>query len=167
MQKQIFRSSWDKLTKGITAFVVLLVLGVAVLVLLKHLDEGSGNAWLYFGIALFIGGFFLAICAWFAPRYYTVDANEVVIRRWGANVRIGRDEISEVRELEKKDMRRTIRTFGCGGLFGYFGWFYNPTLKNFSSYGNNREHLILIETHKRKYVISPDETDEFLAVMDG
>ncbi|QQE11123.1 hypothetical protein JD969_16710 [Planctomycetota bacterium] len=167
MQEQIFRSSWDKLTKGITAFVVLLVLGIPALVLWKHLDEGSGNAWLYFGIALLISLLFLGACAWFAPRYYTVDANEVVIRRWGADVRIARDEISEIRELEKKDMRRTIRTFGCGGLFGYFGWFYNPTMKSFLFYGNNRDHLILIETDKRKYVIAPDETSEMIAVMGG
>jgi hypothetical protein len=103
----------------------------------------------------------------YALRGYTVDADkrELTIHR-----RIGRKILTlkppaEARRLDATEMRRTLRVLGNGGLFSYQGEFRNKTLGSFLMYSTNTRKSVLVKAEGVNVVVSPDDTEGFIAAF--
>jgi hypothetical protein len=97
-------------------------------------------------------------CYLFAPQSYLLTDQGLTIKRHIGPVQLNLNEISDIRILNKDEIKGLIRTFGVGGLFGYFGKYYNKTIGKMTFYATNRANAILITTKQgKKIVITPDD----------
>ena len=103
-------------------------------------------------------------CYWLSPKLITIEGEELVIGR-----RIGRKAIalSDIIYIEKyDDMGRDIRICGVGGVFGFTGWFKGKQGKYFA-YVGDYHNTVMVATKRRKYLVSCDTPDEFVAEVSG
>jgi|SRR5580692_12043191 hypothetical protein len=146
-----FTASYDTATKIISAvFCAILVSAVAV----------THNA--------FVGILCAAVFALsyaYSPRAYTISRQSVIVKRAIGKVRIPLDGIVEARVATEDDFRGCIRLFGNGGLFGYYGLFRTSKLGKCWWYVTNRSNAVVIITGAKTTVLSPDDTDGFLAAI--
>ena len=153
-----FKTSLDRLAKGITIGIIVLfsfIIG-GQLIPAYGLDPIR---------SLFLIGLLIAICLFcflFRPLTYVLTNDNLVIHRLFNDVIIKRQNIVTAREVNKKDMGLTIRTFGVGGLFGYFGKFSNSKIGRLTMYGTRRNNAVLIETDKKKFILTPDDPIQFI-----
>ncbi|KAA9333805.1 PH domain-containing protein [Adhaeribacter soli] len=144
-----YKASLDKLARIIT----LLAIAFPV-VLLFFLDEATIPVVILSGVLVLSYGF--------APQYYLLTPEELVIKRLFKDVHLKRSEIKTVELLpEARKLRwTTVRTFGSGGFFGYFGKFWNRTFGGMTWYLNNFRNVVLVETYAgKKLLLSPDNPD--------
>ncbi len=110
-------------------------------------------------VALVIGTFLFSVTG------YTINAGTVTINRWLYNVNINRADITEYRVVPDEDMKWTIRTFGVGGLFGYYGRFTNTNLGGMTWYATRRSNYVLLVAGGKKIIVTPDDTEAFIATL--
>ncbi len=154
-----YKASYDTLTKGLTAGVVLLFIVISLIqlwpVFTTQADQRSfvpGILIVLLCITILAGSYI------FSTQGYTLSGNDLIIRRPIKDRVIKIAEISEIRLLERAELSGAIRTFGSGGLFGYFGKFYNGKLGHMTWYVTQRNKVILIRTAEGKtIIISPDD----------
>lgn len=107
------------------------------------------------------------ICWQIAPkRYDLTDDALIIVRGWPfRDISIPTAEIHDVRPVKISPFS-TIRTFGVGGLFSASGRFWNKEIGGFYAGITNSKATVLISNSK-KYVISPEDADQFLADMES
>ena len=59
-----------------------------------------------------------------------------------------------------------IRAFGSGGLYGYFGYFHFKHIGSVKMYAKRRSKLILVICVNKKFIISPENPEEFVAKLE-
>jgi hypothetical protein len=154
-----FAAPWDKLLKITTVFVCALIFFVVGLPPYKPDWILLVKAALPFLVLLF---------SWlWAPRAYRIEGNEVIVLRNFGQSRIPLPGLKSARMLDKTELRGTIRTFGVGGLFGYFGKFYSTKLGSQTWYVTDRSRVVLLDTARGKYLLSPDNPETFLSLVSG
>lgn len=148
-------SPMDGATLGVTIFVLGLLLFLAIITPIS-----SGHV----PSAMMVGFLTLIVAiSWQAKasRYEIRDGSIVIVRGWPfMDIVIPLSEVREVRSF--KFTLSTLRTFGIGGLFSSTGFFWNKETGSFFASVTNLKRAVLIEA-KRKFVISPDEPDQFIA----
>jgi len=153
-----FKTSLDKLAKGITIGVIVIFSFIIGGQLIPAYGLDPIKSLLLIGLLTAI----CLLCYLFRPLTYILTNDNLVIHRLFNDVIIKRQSILTAREVNKRDMGLTIRTFGVGGLFGYFGKFSNSKIGRLTMYGTRRNNTVLIETAKKKFILTPDEPIEFV-----
>jgi hypothetical protein len=146
-----YSASYDKATKIVTSFVVILFLTISI---------AAHNL-----ILLMIGALILLFGYLYSPRGYTITADALVVKRAIGNVTIPLAAITEVRGATISDLSGTIRLWGSGGLFGHYGAFRTSRLGRCTWYVTDRDQCAIVRTAKKTIVISPDDVDGFLKAM--
>ena len=154
-----YKASLDTLAKRITIgiFILLIVIGQKSVRTLLVAQGDTTTILIHTGtLLLFI---VILLGSWlYAPQSYTVDSNDLTIRRPIGKVSIKLSDIKQVWTLADNETKGTIRTFGVGGLFGYFGKFHTPGIGHMTFYASQRKNKILIVTNSdKKIVITPDD----------
>lgn len=92
------------------------------------------------------------------PLYYEIRNNTLIIKRLAGNIRIKKQDILSVENMDEMHSGILIRTFGIGGYFGYFGKYRSSSLGALNLYATRKNHRILISTrHMGKIIITPDD----------
>lgn len=143
----IYKASRDSFVKIITISALLLFLFIGfntVKIVVDPLSDGFdvviAAGTLLFFIVVFLG------CYLYAPKFYEIDAVNLIIHRPAGVKVIPINEIAELRILSQQEMSGLIRTFGVGGLFGYFGKFYSSKIGHVTLFATQRENRIFIQT---------------------
>lgn len=100
------------------------------------------------------------------PRKIIVTDTEVILFNAGFKRVIPRSEIVKVRLVGEADKIGLWRKFGGDGLFGYFGIFSSKMHKTLYVYASQDSNWVLIETSKKKYVISPATTTKIIDILN-
>lgn len=75
-------------------------------------------------------------------------------------MKIEKKNIVNIESIDSAKLRFGVRLFASGGFFGYFGIYRSNSIGNYYRYTGHSKNLVMIETDKKRYVISPD-SDEF------
>jgi hypothetical protein len=100
-----------------------------------------------------------------APKGYDLNDVELRIDRGLRPITIPVREITEVSRLEDGLLRRSLRLMGASGYYGYYGLFWNSKLGRFRAYATRFTGLVAVRTAKTLYVITPDDTEDFVATL--
>lgn len=92
-----------------------------------------------------------------------VTENAVIIKKMAGRIVIPRNDIVSV--CRKHHMMADIRLWGISGLFGHIGLFSNYASGKYHAYAKDGNNLIAIETTKRRYVVSCDNADEVVRIL--
>src|SRR5437660_9139548 len=110
-----YKASLDILSKFISAFVVILFIGIgqksARALLVAHGD--TTIILVHTSVLIFLAGTLL-YCYLFSPQSYRVEHNELVIHRPAKDRTINIADVAEIRILNHGELSGTIRTFGNG-----------------------------------------------------
>jgi hypothetical protein len=63
-------------------------------------------------------------------------------------------------------MKGSIRLFGNGGLFSFTGLYRNKKLGNYRAFVNDWHKCVILRFAKRTIVVSPNDPDGFVAVVE-
>lgn len=153
-----YKTSFDNLVKGITAFVFILFGVISYLQWNTYRQsEGEFPMW----AVLLMSGFFLTvlIISWaLHPNGYSINDDRLIIHRPFSKVYFHVREIEKILSPTNEEMRWTMRTFGNGGLFGIYGKFWNKKFGSMTWYATRRSNYILLELkNQRKIVLTPDD----------
>jgi hypothetical protein len=143
-----FSLSYDGTTKAVSAVVCALPL-VAGIAAHSVLAAGLGLACV------------LLAYAW-SPRGYVVAERAITIRRLIGDARVPLERVREARRANAGDFRGCIRWWGSGGLFGYYGLFRTSALGKCTWYVTDRSRAVVVATHSKTALFSPDNVDGFL-----
>ncbi len=148
-----FRARYDALTLGITAFSLLILGGMSLLVLTFVPQRFSWPAaLLLLTVVLITYGF--------SPRGFSLSPDGLRIHRpFGAHV-LPYDRIRSARRAQPGELCG-LRTFGSGGMFGFFGWFWSRRLGHYRAFVTNRREMVLVEA-ERPYLLTPERPEDFL-----
>lgn len=152
---EFFRARYDRLSKGSTALVLVLLAGAALLVLWRPVPV----AWVRYQLLLL---FVLipALTYSYSPLGYSVGPEGVRIHRLRGPVLVPLAAIRGARRAAPDELGG-IRTFGSGGLFGFFGRFWSRRFGHYRAYVTHRHNLVVVEA-ERVYLLSPERPDDFL-----
>lgn len=145
-----YNASFDTVVKILTNVIILLALG--------FLGLQTFTQWAHTGgwIALVILLLSITISWGLHPQYYYVSDRSIIIQRPFGKLRIPLDTVVHVRPLSGEELGFNRRRIGAGGLFGYLGYYHSSRIGNYQMWATHRDRLVVIETGKGKYVISPD-----------
>jgi hypothetical protein len=153
-----YKASKDMTVKIITIGVIILFafLGYKSLIGIIHSNGKLTLILIHSSVLIFLVGTLL-LCFLYAPQKYSITENKLIIHRPISDKYILIDSITEIRKVDKSELKGTIRTFGVGGLFGNYGKFYIPALGNVTLFATQSKNYVLIITNKRKILITPDD----------
>ena len=150
------------LIKGLTMFVVILLLFIAIFVPFSlYYYEGEPMAALYLG--LFFSAIFLLIIGltWaYSPQKYTVSDTGIRIIRPLSSFLISISKIKKIEDRTYSNLK-LWKMGGNGGLFSFTGSFYTKEDGKFWMYAKNNNYVMIYTTEK-KFVLSPDEKEQFM-----
>jgi Bacterial PH domain len=158
-----FPSSLDRIVRVIPYCIMGLAVIIAIIGFFTIKKSGYD---LIILISVSLGPFIMAglliAMYYLQPLSVTIDNNGIAINRRAKPVIINFSDIRSVRALSADEMKRCIRTFGNGGLYGYTGQYYNKIMGSMTWYCSQRQNYILIETNRKKIIITPDDVVGFL-----
>jgi hypothetical protein len=156
-----FRAPWATVVIILTAFVIALMAGIALIGLFGLPDRTP-----FFARALmiFIPLATLAGTAPFMVLGYVLRDDELLIERlgWANHVPL-RTVVSATADPDA--IRGSIRLFGSGGLFGFFGVFRNGRLSVYRAYGTDPARCVVMKLTSRTIVVTPDDPQRFVAEL--
>ncbi len=159
--------SWDREVKLITICLgtVTILVGLYFLWEVFRCLRGNVGAFpLNIAIMLSFAMFSMTVLTFpFAPLRYVITDKNIIIRRFGPDIKIPLENLADIRTIERKELRKCIRVCGCGGMFGCMGLFYSKTLGFFrASITNSRQLVVIYRTKGRPFLISPDDREGFV-----
>lgn len=108
---------------------------------------------------------FLSLLFALSPNGVEVSDDHVIVRkRWGGVPR-NLAGLSSVRRIGIEELQSSIRLVSVGGVFGWFGTFQSPKLGEFKMFATRLDRLVLMEFHGERIVVSVDEPDKLLAIL--
>lgn len=103
------------------------------------------------------------VIAWcLSPRYYTITATAILIRRPLLSITIRLEDVVRLRSITEEDLGSSSRLLNIGGVFGYLGTYRSSEIGKYQRWCTNREDLVLIESDNQKWLISPAGADDFV-----
>lgn len=103
------------------------------------------------------------VVAWcLSPRYYSITATAILIKRPLFSITIEMGDVLRLRSITEEDLGSSSRLLNFGGVFGYLGTYRSSEIGKYQRWCTNRENLVLIESDKQKWLISPSEADDFV-----
>ena len=103
----------------------------------------------------------------YSPQTLMIDRNTLTIGRRVQPVEISLGDIRRVERVESKVVRRAVRAMGNGGLWAYTGRYYHRAVGNYQLFATELNNLVLIETDKKKYVISSVDERMYKMLSDS
>ena len=88
------------------------------------------------------------------PRHLIIDDKSIVIPPPIGQTVILKSDITEIRAVERSEIRGSLRLFGSGGFFGWFGVFRNSKFGVYRLYCGQLVNLSHIKTLTKNYIIS-------------
>jgi hypothetical protein len=82
------------------------------------------------------------------------------------NIIIQIADITSIKKITKEESSGFLKVWGNSGFFGYWGIFHTKNLADFEFYAKNKSNLVLINTIKTKVILSPDDLDNFISVLE-
>lgn len=148
--------TWVRVTTALVLAVAALVAIKAVVILL---DPSGAHA---VAVVMLVLSILVPGVAWlYSPRGYRVDATAIEILRPVGRIRIALAGARVYRD--DKATSGALRVFGNGGLFSISGRFYSRQRGWMRWYLRNRRQLVMVESGGRKWLLSPDDADRFVA----
>ncbi|HEX9051784.1 MAG TPA: PH domain-containing protein [Anaeromyxobacter sp.] len=160
-----FHAPWDRTLRVTTAVVACAAAAGAALLLrlagTTELPFATGA-----GVALAVAIAATLAVAWaLAPAGYTVEAGRLRVDRPLRSIEIPFASIRAVAALPEGALRGSARIGGSAGLFGYYGRFWSRRLGAFRLYATRRSGLVLVDTERERFVLSPEPPERFLDVL--
>lgn len=158
-----FEPQTERQTQILTTIAVLFLVVLYFVVMIREEITPAGRSVYLAFVVLIIGVPYL-----FAPRRFIVDTNGIEIKRLIGSVMISWDSVREVRLYRKLSITRDIRNFfGSQGLYGYFGLYLLKGEGKVHAYLTSLTDCVLVVAEKKKYLLSPYPTDEFLRTVNS
>jgi len=153
----------DKLTKGITIGFTILFFATNLAVFSFNLRDNLLSSFL-----LLIGLTLMYLLVYiYRPIKYQLTDSFLIIHRNISDVRIERDRIKNIEQINKDQLRYAMRVFGVGGVFGYFGKFRTSKMGMMTWYATRRDRFVLVETFEgKKIILTPDEPEKMIIELN-
>jgi Bacterial PH domain len=121
------------------------------------------------------GLFLVVIYAWvwlrFRPTLFVVHPRELEVVWPLRRRRLSRDEITEVRLIDKVELRQKVgfgMRVGAGGLWGGFGWLWSARRGIVQMYISRTDDFVWIEFgEERPWLITPEQPTLFVRALRG
>ena len=115
------------------------------------------------------------IYAWvwlrFRPTLFVVHPRELEVVWPLKRRRLSRDEITEVRLIDKAELRQKVgfgMRVGAGGLWGGFGWLWSARRGIVQMYISRTDDFVWIEFgEERPWLITPEQPTLFVRALRG
>jgi len=107
----------------------------------------------------------VALAALLSPRGFALGDGELRIERFLLPVRIPLRSIRSIGPLPEEQAAGMLRVGGSGGLFGHFGRYWSRRLGAFRMYASRRNGLVLLETDREVFVLSPGDREAFVEAV--
>jgi len=152
-----FSSPWEPSLRITTWLVGLVLAGasVAMGILSARLSEDDPTVALLLGAGSLLPLATLAVTWGLGPRGFVLEAGSLRVERPLLPVSVPLASVRAVQTLADGALRGAIRTAGGSGLFGYFGRFWSRPLGAFRLYATSRRGLVLLDTERGRFVLSP------------
>jgi hypothetical protein len=118
-------------------------------------------AWNVVWLVLVVAG-----AAPFTIRGYTINENEIGVRRLFWTTRIKRDQLIRA-EVMPNAMRGSLRTCGNGGAFSFTGWYWNKALRSYRAFVTHQRNTVVLWFANKTIVMSPDDPERFAEDLNG
>ena len=103
------------------------------------------------------------VVAWsLSPRYYIITETAILIKRPLFSITIEMEDVVRLRSITEEDLGTSSRLLAFGGVFGYLGTYRSSEIGKYQRWCTNRENLVLIESDKQKWLISPSDAADFV-----
>jgi hypothetical protein len=103
------------------------------------------------------------VVAWsLSPRYYIITETAILIKRPLFSITIEMENVVRLRSITEEDLGTSSRLLAFGGVFGYLGTYRSSEIGKYQRWCTNRENLVLIESDKQKWLISPSDAADFV-----
>jgi len=152
-----------------TPILVLTVLLLALPAIFLARSAVAGG-WLTLP-ALLLVGIYAWVWLWFRPSVFVVHPGVVEVI-WPLRRRqLRREDFSEVRLIDKHELRRKTgwaMRVGAGGLWGGFGWLWTERLGIVQMYVTRTDEFVWIErSEDRPWLITPEHPTVFVRILGG
>jgi hypothetical protein len=154
-----YEAKLDWLAKAITIGVMALLGAVACSSVVTYFAAHTFADFVPVAISVIIP----AVIYLFKPNYYTIDEHALSVYRPKGTFTMPLENIKSIERLSSKQLGWGMRLFASGGFFGYLGLFYYGSIGSVMLYCTNRSEMLLVTTEKRPFIISPENSDDFLA----
>ena len=156
-----------KATLDTTAKMVSVAVCIVVIIPFIFIGEAFAATGDYKLILVPILIIFAFAFAWLSmPKAYEIDDYGLQIDRMIGGKHMDISELASASVVTRDDLGLGLRAFGSGGAFGYLGVFWYSKAGFVSMHVTDKSKLILItKTNGKKLMISPDETEAFLAAF--
>lgn len=154
-----FPAPTDRTLRRVTGFAVAVMLGAAVTVPWVFPGRAGGGP-----VSAAVAGLVATtlVLAWaLAPRGFALEAGALIVERPLRAIRIPAGSIRAVAQLPPGALADATRLGGSGGLFGWYGRHHSATLGAFLLYARRSGPLVLVDTDRERYVLSPEPADRF------
>ena len=119
--------------------------------------------------ALLLLGIYAWVWFWFRPTLFVVHPGVLEVIWPLRRVQLRREEISEVKLIDKEEFQRTTgwaRRVGAGGLWGGFGWLWTERRGIVQMYVSRTDGFVWIERgNERPWLITPEHATTFVRVL--
>lgn len=159
MNANAFAAPWGKTLRWVSLLSGLLLLAVSCSIIWTTPPESVRlAAWLPLLI--------LAATALFTIRDYTIEPQELLIRRllWTTHIPLTGLQSAE---FMPNAMCRSIRLCGNGGLFSFTGWYRNRALGNYHAFVTELKNTVVLRFTHRTIVVSPDNPERFVSEINS
>jgi hypothetical protein len=150
--------------------ILVLTLVLLALPAIFLAQSATAGGWLT-APALLLVAIYAWVWFWFRPTLFVVhpEALEVI---WPLRRRqLRREDISEVRLIDKEELKRktgSAMRVGAGGLWGGFGWLWTERRGIVQMYVSRTDDLVWIERgDKRPWLITPEYPTAFVRVLSS
>lgn len=159
--KTYYRAPWETRVKIITAFVIILLVGVSIAPLLIKTDLPAIATLL----SVLVPSGILLISGLFAVRGYSLTDKAVIVHHplWTRSFLL--EDLQEAYS-DPFAMQGSLRLFGIGGLFGFIGYFQNRELGRYQAYVTDMQRNVILKFKQGIIVISPHNPGSFLKELD-
>ncbi|MBI4483576.1 MAG: hypothetical protein HY652_11895 [Acidobacteria bacterium] len=151
-----------------SVLILILTLGLLALPLVFLANVVFGK-WAYVAPALLVVAIYFWVWLRFRPTLFVIrpDVLEVV---WPLKRRqIRRDDISDVRLIDRQELRREAgwcMRVGAGGLWGGFGWLWTQRRGIVQMYVSRTDRFVWIErASDRPWLITPEQPEAFVRAL--
>jgi hypothetical protein len=149
-----YEATWSVWLIGLSSFLTILCLGIAIGVS----QRSSGALWwlAWLPVALALG------CTLFSIRGYTITPDAILVHRLVWNTSLSRAGLESARFVPNA-MRWSIRTFGNGGFFSFSGFYWNKTLGAYRAYVTDPARTVVLHYRSsRTVLLSPASPEDFV-----
>lgn len=157
MNTTTFKAPWGKTLRWVSVLATAVLLGVGVTLVVKPAPEVV--RWLAALPVLILPG-----CALFIIRSYSIEPNELAIRRLFWTTRLSLSGLQSA-TIKPNAMRWSLRLCGNGGLFSITGWYRNRALGNYRAFVTDLTKTVVLRFPKKTFVVSPENPEAFAAEL--